>query len=99
MFANCNTTLFFDKTTERSLEEIQPGDVLVYKSREKGRYGHAILVADVARNKDGKIAALCVEGNTHARGTHIVRNPNPFSNPWHTLREGLPDIRIPFSRE
>ena len=88
VYANCNTTSVFDETSVRKLDEIQPGDVLVYKSRGKGRYGHAILVADVARNKDGKIAVLCVEGNTPAREAHIVRNPNPFRNPWHTIKEG-----------
>ena len=49
--------------------------------------GHAILVADVARSKSGKVAIMCVEGNTPAREMHIVRNPNPLRNPWFFLDE------------
>ena len=88
VYANCNTTSVFNETRERPLDEIQSGDILVYKSRKKGYYGHAILVADVARGRGGKVAVLCVEGNTPAREAHIVRNPNPFHNPWHIIREG-----------
>ncbi len=85
MYGICNTTSVFLETKERPLEEIQPGDVLVYKTRKKGHYGHAILVADVAKRSDGKIAVLCVEGNTPAREAHVVRNPNPLRNPWFIL--------------
>lgn len=86
VYGACNTTSVFDETSVRKLEDIRPGDVLVFKSRHKGRYGHAILVADVARNKKGKVAVLCIEGNTPARNAHVVRNLNPLSNPWHYLR-------------
>ena len=82
MYGICNTTSVFLETKERPLEEVQPGDVLVYKSRKKGRYGHAVLVADVAKSRDGRTAILCVEGNTPAREAHVVRNPDPFRNPW-----------------
>ena len=49
--------------------------------------GHAVLVADVINNKSGKTAVLCIEGNTPAREAHVVRNHNPFRNPWFILDE------------
>lgn len=76
------------------MKDVQPGDILVYPSRQKGRYGHAILVADVARNKAGKIAILCVEGNNPAREARIVRNPNLFRNPWFVLDDNDEVIHI-----
>lgn len=85
VYGVCNTSSVFKETTARGLEDIRPGDVLVYPSRKKGHYGHAVLVADVAKNRKGKIAVLCVEGNTPARELHVLRNPNPFRNPWFII--------------
>jgi len=87
VYGTCNTASVFRETKERALKDIQPGDVLVYPSRHKGYYGHAVLVADVARSKSGKIAVLCIEGNTPAREAHVIRNLNPFRNPWFVLNE------------
>ena len=66
----------------RTLAEIQPGDVFVYPG--KGQFlGHAVLVVDVAVNKDGKKAFLLAEGNTPACDIHLIRNlENPFRSPW-----------------
>ena len=66
----------------RPLEEIQPGDVFVYPG--KGQFlGHAVLVAYVTDNKDGKKAFLLAEGNTPARDIHLIRNlETPFRSPW-----------------
>lgn len=96
VYGVCNTASVFKETKARELKNVQPGDILVYPSRQKGRYGHAILVADVARNKSGKFAILCVEGNTPAREAHIVRNPNPFQNPWFKLKGDEDIIHISF---
>ena len=94
VYGVCNTASVYKETKARELKDVQPGDILVYPSRQKGRYGHAILVADVARNKSGKLAILCVEGNTPAREAHIVRNPNLFRNPWFVLNDGDEVIHI-----
>lgn len=85
VYGYSNTASVYNETKTRAIKDVQPGDVLVYPSRRKGWYGHAVLVADVARNKSGKIAILCVEGNTPAREAHVVRNMNPFRNPWIIL--------------
>lgn len=49
--------------------------------------GYTRISADVARNNSGKIAILCIEGNTPAREAHVVRNMNPFKTAWHTIGE------------
>lgn len=66
----------------RPLADIQPGDVFVYPGN--GRFfGHAVIVVDVAVNKNGKKAFLLAEGNTPARDIHLIRNlENPFRSPW-----------------
>lgn len=81
-YGECSTFSVFRETEPRPLNQIQPGDVLVYPARPGQKYGHAMLVADVAKNSSKKIAILCIEGNTPARDLHLVRNLNPLSNPW-----------------
>lgn len=87
VFGMCNTYSVFHETKELSINEVQPGDVLVYPRRSGHKYGHAVIVVDVARNKSGKVAIMCAEGNTPARSQHIVRNFNPFKNPWFVFDE------------
>lgn len=53
-------------------KKIQPGDVLVYPARPGYKYGHSVIVVDVAKNKSGKVAIMCAEGNTPAGEKHIV---------------------------
>ncbi len=92
-YGTCNTSSVYKETRPRPVKDVRPGDVLVYPSRRKGAYGHAVLVADVARDRKGRTAVLCVEGNTPARDAHVVRSFNPFRNPWHLVKEGE-DIRV-----
>ena len=74
---------------QRPLADMQPGDVFVYAAVDRPgnhKYGHAIMVVDVAVSKNGKKAFLLAEGNTPARDIHIMRNfENPFRSPWFFL--------------
>lgn len=71
---------------QRRLKDMQPGDVFVYPARNGKRYGHAVMVVDVAVSKSGKKAFLLAEGNTPARDIHVMRNfKNPFRSPWFML--------------
>ena len=76
---------------QRPLSDMQPGDVFVYAAVDRPGnhiYGHAIMVIDVAINKNGKKAFLLAEGNTPARDIHVMRNfENPFRSPWFFLDE------------
>lgn len=88
IFTCCNTASLSNQLETRKLGDMQPGDVFVYPARQGKKYGHAVMVVDVARNKrTGKKAFLLAEGNTPARDIHILRNLNPFSNPWFFLDE------------
>ena len=87
VYGMCSTYSVFHETKPRSINDVQPGDVLVYLARPGRKYGHAVIVVDVARNKSGKVAIMCAEGNTPARNQHIVRNFNPFRNPWFIFDE------------
>ena len=98
LYRSCNTASVYKETSPREIRDVQPGDVLVYTSRRKGSYGHAVLVADVARDETGRVAILCVEGNTPAREIHIIRNLNPFHNPWFILDGSERMIRLSVSR-
>ncbi len=72
----------------RPLADMQPGDVFVYPARPGRKYGHAVMVVDVAVNKRGKKVFLLAEGNTPAREIHVMRNfENPIRSPWFTLDE------------
>lgn len=78
-----------------NLRDLQPGDVFVYPARNGAKYGHAVMVADVARNKKtGETAFMVVEGNTPARNIHLMRNfMHPFS-PWFYVDGDEKVIRI-----
>jgi len=72
----------------RRLADMQPGDVFVYPARPGHKYGHAVMVVDVAVSKSGQKAFLLAEGNTPARDIHLMRNfENPFRSPWFMLDE------------
>lgn len=88
VFDVCNTASLAKQLPQRRLGDMQPGDVFVYPARKGYKYGHAVMVADVAVNlRTGKKAFLLVEGNTPARDIHVIRNLNPLRNPWFILDE------------
>ena len=95
VFGCCSTYSLYNETRERAIKDVQPGDVLVYPARPGHKYGHAVIVVDVARGSNGKVAIMCAQGNTPARDKHIVRNPYMWaSNPWFILDESDEEINI-----
>lgn len=97
VFGSCNTTSLHRSLSARELKDMQIGDVFVYPHRNvagKDRYGHAVMVADMAVDKQGKKIFLLIEGNTPARDIHIVRNFNPLLNPWHSLYEDAASVQF-----
>ena len=79
----------------RRLADMQPGDVFVYPARNGQKYGHAVMVVDVAENKRGKKVFLLAEGNTPARNIHVLRNfENPIRSPWFTLDEDAENLLL-----
>ena len=82
----------------RPLKDMQPGDVFVYAATDRPgnqKYGHAVMVIDVAQNKHGKKAFLLAEGNTPARDIHVMRNfENPLRSPWFILDEDADNLLL-----
>lgn len=89
VYAWANTESMKNSMPVRLLKDIQPGDVFVYDkdSRPSSRYGHAVLVADVAVDpKSGEKAILLIQGTTPASDIHVIRNlTNPDFSPWFLL--------------
>lgn len=97
VFGSCNTTSLHRSLSARELKDMQIGDVFVYPHRNvagKDRYGHAVMVADMAVDNQGKKIFLLIEGNTPSRDIHIVRNFNPLLNPWHSLYEDAASVQL-----
>lgn len=71
--------------------DIQHGDVFI-----KGGFpGHAVLVMDIAQNKEGKKIFLLAQSYMPAQDIHILRNPgNPNSNPWYPVNNA-PQLETP----
>lgn len=98
VYNRCNTASLKNETKVRPFKDVRPGDVFNYPSREKGKLGHAILVADVAKNDKGEIAVLCVEGNTPARDIHVLRNLYAEKSAWHIFKENEVNFNINYFR-
>ena len=83
-----NTYSLCQEMKPRPLTEIQPGDVFVYPANSQ-RYGHAVMVADVAHNPEtGSNAVVLVEGFMPARSIHVLRNwDDSHNSPWFILDE------------
>jgi hypothetical protein len=70
----------------RSFKAIQAGDVLI----RGGFPGHAVIVADVAVNKNGKKVYLLAQSYMPAQDIHLLKNPvNPNLSPWYFADESL----------
>lgn len=102
VYGVANTYSLKREMKPRELKDVQPGDVFVYAagdhdidSNVKSKYGHAIMVADVAVNSKGEMMMLLVEGNTPARDIHVLRNlKNPFLSPWFKLNPDAKTIYL-----
>jgi hypothetical protein len=64
---------------------LQAGDVFI-----KGGFpGHAVLVADVARDRSGRTAFLLVQSYMPAQEVHVLRYPaDPALGPWYEAWSG-----------
>ena len=88
VFDVANTYSLCQEMEIRTLTNIQPGDVFIYPANSQ-RYGHAIMVADVAKNTaDGTAAVIVVEGFMPARSIHVMRNSeDSINSPWFVFDE------------
>lgn len=101
-FGWANTESLINEMPQRNLSDIEPGDVFIYdyKSRPDAKYGHAIMVADVAINpKSGEKIFLLVQGSTPACSIHVMKNLiEPKLSPWFRLDPKAEDIDFSFAK-
>ena len=90
VFDVANTYSLCQEMRIRNIEDIQPGDVFVYPANSQ-RYGHAVMVADVAENPEtGSKAVVLVEGLMPARSMHVMRNWDDMHiSPWFIIDESV----------
>jgi hypothetical protein len=74
------------------LTSIQPGDVII----KGGSPGHAVIVMDVAVNKEGKKLYLLAQSYMPAQNIHLLKNP-VYKNlsPWYWADTDNPFIYTP----
>lgn len=62
---------------------IEPGDVYIERANAR-RYGHAVLVLDVAENAAGERVFVIAQSYMPAQDVHVLINPNnAASSPWY----------------
>ncbi len=85
VFGYCGTASLEKQLMQINVREISPGNVFI-----KGGFpGHAMMVADVATNKEGKKIILLAQGFMPAQDIHIVINPmDDKLSPWYEAGEG-----------
>jgi Domain of unknown function (4846) len=67
------------------LQDIQSGDVFI----RGGFPGHAMIVIDVAGNKEGKKIFMLAQSYMPAQDIHVVQNPmNKKLSPWYEVNDG-----------
>ncbi len=82
VFARCGTASLERQLLPVNAAGLQAGDVLI----KGGSPGHAMLVADMAKDKNGHAIFLLVQGYMPAQDMHIVVNPAaPELSPWYRL--------------
>ena len=81
VFTYAGTLSLSRELTDASKLPIEPGDIFI----KGGSPGHAMLVVDVARGRDGKVHFLLAQSYMPAQDAHIVRNPDSREGAWYVL--------------
>jgi hypothetical protein len=91
VFTWANTGSLARDTRPVSLADLAPGDFMVM---EGSPFGHAVLVLDLAKAPDGRVALLLGQGYMPAQRFQVLR-PSPAS-PWFVLEKDAKEIVTPF---
>jgi len=91
VFAYANTRSLHAELTPRDIKDMQIGDVFIQKGNP---YGHAVIVVNMAQDKEGNKLYMLAQSYMPAQETQILINPtDPSLSPWYRLKEG--DIQTP----
>jgi len=90
LFTYANTGSLASESERIAPGALQAGDFFV----TPGSPGHAVLVLDVARSPDGRVAVLVGQGFMPAQSFHLLRAARDTS-PWYVLDANIP-VATPF---
>lgn len=78
-------TLSLENETEfvEDINHIKAGDLFI----EGGSPGHAVMVVDIAVDKEGNTAFLLAQSYMPAQEIHILKNPRHKDDPWYYTSE------------
>lgn len=95
VFNYANTFTFEKELTTQPLKNLQVGDVFIVSNPK--RYGHAMLVMDVAENPKTKDKVfLLAQSYMPAQSIHIVQNPSgSISKVWYSVGEITDELVTP----
>jgi hypothetical protein len=92
VFNWCSTRTLEKQLVSKPLGSILPGDVFI----KGGSPGHAMIVMDVAEDKDGHRLYLLAQSYMPAQDIHIVKNPTePAISPWFRADLAQPLVETP----
>lgn len=84
VFSYANTYSLDKELKSKNIKDIELGDVFI----KPGFPGHAIIVMDVAENKEGNKIFLLAQSYMPAQDIHILKNYNNTNlSPWYSLDE------------
>ncbi len=82
VFGMCGTASLAKQLYHKVVKDIAPGDVFI----RGGFPGHAVLVTDIAINKQGNKIYLLCQSYMPAQSIHILVNPvNKQLSPWYAV--------------
>jgi hypothetical protein len=82
VFGNCGSASLAKQLQSKKLNDIKPGDVFI----RGGFPGHAVIVMDVASNKNGETIFLLAQSYMPAQDIHFLKNPiNQNLSPWYSI--------------
>ena len=82
-----------DASHPAGLAGVRGGDFFVMSGRP---FGHAVLVADVAKDARGRLALLLVQGFMPAQSAHVLSATD--ATPWFVLEPDASEVKTPFWR-
>lgn len=69
-----------------NIKDIKIGDVFIQAGTP---YGHAIIVVDMAKNKNGNLVFMLAQSYMPAQEIHILKNPSDNKiSPWYNINFG-----------
>lgn len=91
VFAYAGTQSMVGESYEIPIDDLAVGDVFL----KGGSPGHVVMIVDVCRKEDGKVAFLLAQGYMPAQEFHVLKNPEHKEDPWYYEEELTYPLRTP----